>query len=296
MRRKQSTVIGIILCCLLLIGCSSSHISEDATALTQSEIDTQESDFFEEERAVLPDGKYWAEFDTDSSMFRVNEAYEDKGILTVENGKMIIHISLGSKNILNLYPGLAKDAKKEGAVLLKPTEDTVTYSDGWTSVVYGFDVPVPVLEEEFDLALIGKKGKWYDHKVSVSNPQPMDSVNIQEKETKDIVAKLEEGSYTIEILFEGGSGRARVLSPVNVKVVQGIAMATICWDSPYYDYMIVNGEKYMPINESGNSVFEIPILKFDEPFDVIGDTVAMSRPHEIEYWITFCSDTIKLAE
>ena len=60
--------------------------------------------------------------------------------------------------------------------------------------------------------------------------------------------------------------------------------------------MIVNGEKYMPINKGGDSVFEIPVLKFDEPFEVIGDTVAMSRPHEIEYLITFCSDTIKIAE
>lgn len=35
--------------------------------------------------------------------------------------------------------------------------------------VYSFDVPVPTLDDEFDLALIGTKGKWYDHKVSVSN-------------------------------------------------------------------------------------------------------------------------------
>ena len=34
-----------------------------------------------------------------------------------------------------------------------------------------FDVPVPALDEEFDLALIGTKGVWYDHKVSVSNPE-----------------------------------------------------------------------------------------------------------------------------
>jgi len=26
------------------------------------------------------------------------------------------------------------------------------------------------LDKEFDLALIGKKGTWYDHKVSVTNP------------------------------------------------------------------------------------------------------------------------------
>lgn len=54
------------------------------------------------------------------------------------------------------------------------TTDTVTYSDGISEEVYGFDIPVPVLDEEFDLALVGTKGKWYDHKVSVSNPQPQE--------------------------------------------------------------------------------------------------------------------------
>ena len=49
--------------------------------------------------------------------------------------------------------------------------DEVTYSDGMTETVNGFDVPVPVLDTEFDLALIGTKGKWYDHKVIVSSPE-----------------------------------------------------------------------------------------------------------------------------
>lgn len=83
---------------------------------------------------------------------------------------MVIHVSLRSKNIVNLFPGLAEDAQKEGAELLNPTTDTVTYSDGSTEEVYGFDIPVPALDEEFDVALIGTKGVWYDHKVSVSNP------------------------------------------------------------------------------------------------------------------------------
>ena len=79
-----------------------------------------------EQKPVLPDGIYTADFDTDSGMFCVNEACDGKGTLTVENGEMTIHISLGSKNILNLYPGLAQDAQKENAKLLMPTEDTVT--------------------------------------------------------------------------------------------------------------------------------------------------------------------------
>ena len=63
--------------------------------------------------------------------------------------------------------GLAEDAQKEGAVILQPTEDQVKYDDGTTDTVYGFDIPVLVLDQEFDVALIGKKGKWYDHKVKV---------------------------------------------------------------------------------------------------------------------------------
>ncbi len=123
---------------------------------------------------VPEDGVYKAEFKTDSSMFHVNEANNGLGDLTVKDGKMILHVSLASKSILNLFPGKAEDAKKDGAVLLEPTTDTVHYSDGTDDEVYGFDIPVPALDEEFDLALIGTKGKWYDHKVIVSNPQPVE--------------------------------------------------------------------------------------------------------------------------
>ncbi len=119
---------------------------------------------------MLSDGIYTVDFDTDSSMFHVNEACDGKGTLTVRDGEMTVHITLVSKNITNLFPGLAEEAEKEGAELLEPTVDVVTYSDGMTEEVFGFDVPVPVIGEEFDLALIGKKGKWYDHKVSVANP------------------------------------------------------------------------------------------------------------------------------
>ena len=119
---------------------------------------------------ALDDGTYSARFDTDSSMFHVNEACEGRGILTVKDGQMTIHISLPSKSIVNLFPGMAEDAQKDGAELLEPTVDTVTYEDGTTEDVNSFDVTVPWLDEEFDLALVGTKGKWYDHKVSVSDP------------------------------------------------------------------------------------------------------------------------------
>ena len=203
---------------------------------------------------------------------------------------MTIHISLGSKKILNLYPGLAEDAAKDGAVLLEPTTDTVTYSDGMTEEVYGFDVPVPAIGEEFDLALIGTKGKWYDHKVKVSDPVAEGTADTFDLNT------VEDGSYTIELTMEGGSGRASIQSPAQLAIADGAATAILEWSSPNYDYMLVNGEKYLPVNTEGNSVFEVPVEALDAPLTMIGDTVAMSTPHEVEYTVTFHSETLESAE
>lgn len=267
---------------------------EESEAAAEVQEDTAETT-----QAILPDGTYDAEFSTDSSMFHVSEACDGKGVLTVENGQMTIHVSLASRKILNLYPGSAEDAQKDGAQLLEPTVDEVTYSDGLTDEVYGFDIPVPALDEEFDVALIGTKGKWYDHKVCVSNP-----VDISEAETagtsasgeasgKSGIPDLADGSYLVEMTFEGGSGRAGIASPVTINVQNQKVTASVEWSSPNYDYMLVDGEKFLTVNTEGNSVFEIPVAAFDEPVTVIGDTVAMSKPHEIEYTLTFHSDTIK---
>ena len=300
-------IVGGLSACLLLGGCGAGQAADATSA--ESTVAAQESTAAQTEsaeaiagtteaaatetaqnEAQLPDGVYIAEFSTDSSMFHVSEACDGKGTLTVKDGVMTIHISLGSKKILNLYPGLAEDAAKGGAVLLEPTTDTVTYSDGMTEEVYGFDVPVPVIGEEFDLALIGTKGKWYDHKVKVSDP-----VAEGATDTFDLSA-VEDSSYTIELTMEGGSGRASIQSPAQLAVADGAATATLEWSSPNYDYMLVNGEKYLPVNTEGNSVFEVPVEALDVPLTMIGDTVAMSTPHEVEYTVTFHSETLESAE
>jgi len=300
-------IVGGLSACLLLGGCGAGQAADATSA--ESTVAAQESTAAQTEsaeaiagtteaaatetaqnEAQLPDGVYTAEFSTDSSMFHVSEACDGKGTLMVKDGVMTIHISLGSKKILNLYPGLAEDAAKDGAVLLEPTTDTVTYSDGMTEEVYGFDVPVPVIGEEFDLALIGTKGKWYDHKVKVSDP-----VAEGAADTFDLSA-VEDGSYTIELTMEGGSGRASIQSPAQLAIADGAAMAILEWSSPNYDYMLVNGEKYLPVNTEGNSVFEVPVEALDAPLTMIGDTVAMSTPHEVEYTVTFHSDTLQNAE
>ena len=227
---------------------------------------------------ALEDGTYTAEFDTDSSMFHVNEASDGKGTLTVEDGQMTLHISLQSKKIVNLYVGMAADAPGHEADWLQPTTDTVTYSDGTSEEVYGFDVPVEALDTDFQLAILGTKGKWYDHTVSVRN------VEAQAAEAVETPA---DGSYTCEVTLEGGSGRATVDSPAALTVADGKMTATIVWSSPNYDYMIVDGEKYLPTNTEGNSTFEIPVSALGVPLSVVADTVAMSTPHEIEYTLTF---------
>ena len=172
--------------------------------------------------------------------------------------------------------------------------DEVTYSDGSKKEVNGFDVPVPALNEEFDLALIGTKGKWYDHKVSVTNPEKLDDAAGEGKTAAEL--GLEDGTYTMEVALTGGSGRATVTSPAEVTIAGEEASAKIEWSSPNYDYMVVDGEKYEPINEDGNSVFEIPVSVFDAEMPVTADTVAMSTPHEIEYTLNFHSATAEKAE
>ena len=166
-------LISVSMIASVFTGCGNSAETKDSGKAQTEQADTKDDseDKSEDEQSALEDGTYTAEFQTDSTMFHVNEAMDGKGTLTVEDGKMTIHISLVSKNIVNLFEGTAEDAQKDGAQLLEPTTDEVTYSDGETEEVYGFDIPVPGVDEEFDLALLGTKGTWYDHVVSISNPE-----------------------------------------------------------------------------------------------------------------------------
>ena len=268
-----------------LTGCGASGTPASSAASSEAAASSAVSEAASEPaaEAALPDGVYTADFDTDSSMFHANEANDGKGTLTVKDGQMTFHVSLVSKKIVNLYVGMAADAEAHEGDWLQPTTDTVTYSDGTSEEVYGFDVPVEALDTDFQLAILGTKGKWYDHTVSVRN------VEAQAAEAVETPA---DGSYTCEVTLEGGSGRATVDSPAALTVADGKMTATIVWSSPNYDYMLVDGEKYLPTNTEGNSTFEIPVTALDTPLDVVGDTVAMSTPHEIEYTLTFASASL----
>ena len=294
MKKKNLKLLWMVMVVgALLGGCGGKESQPAADSAEKTTTSVQETASEAQETvqaAALEDGVYSADFETDSGMFHVSEACDGKGTLTVKDGKMTIHISLSSKNIVNLFPGLAADAEKEDAGILQPTIDTVTYSDGITEEVHGFDVPVPALDEEFDLALLGTKGKWYDHKVSVSNPE-----KSEPEEGADAAAAahadLEDGEYTIDVTLKGGSGKSTIVSPAALSVRDGQACARIEWSSPNYDYMKIGDETYYPVNDDGNSVFEIPVSVFNEAMEVVADTTAMGNPHEISYTLTFDLDS-----
>ena len=290
---KKLQLASLTLAALLLAGCGASAAStaESTSEAVSTEETAPAATAAPAPAAALPDGVYTAKFNTDSSMFHANEAVDGMGTLTVENGTMTFHVSLQSQKIVNLYPGTAADAPAHEADWLQPTLDTVTYSDGTTDEVYGFDIPVEAVDTDFSLAILGTKGTWYDHTVSVSDAEP-----AAEDAAAAAVEIPADGSYTCAVTLEGGSGRATVESPAALTVADGIMTTTIVWSSPNYDYMLVDGEKYLPVNTDGNSTFEIPVAALDTALAVTADTVAMSTPHEIDYTLTFDSATLAAAE
>lgn len=220
---------------------------------------------------MLKDGNYQVEMESSSSMFRIVDA-----VLQVSEGDMSVVMTLSGVGYLKLFLGSGEEA---AAVSEEQCIPYVEDEEG----AYTYTVPVKALNAEFDCAAYSRrKERWYDRKLSVaSSSLPGDAFRMQD------------GDYTMDVALHGGSGRAGIASPAQVKVSQGAAMAAIEWSSPDYDYMVVDGTKYLPVNREGNSVFEIPILSLDEEMEVTADTVAMSKPHEIAYTLTFHADSIK---
>lgn len=175
--RKTIGIVAMTLAlfaALAFAGCSSSPAASASSAASGSAAASASASAAASSASAqapsLAPGKYTVDFKTDSSMFHANEADKGTGVLTVTDKDMTLHVRLASKKITNLYVGTAEQAASDEAHVLNPTVESVTYEDGTSEEVNAFDVPVAVIDEEFDLAILGEKGKWYDHKVSVSNP------------------------------------------------------------------------------------------------------------------------------
>ena len=217
-----------------------------------------------------------------SSMFHITEAE-----LTVADGKMSAKLTLSGSGYGKVFMGTGEEAEKAGEADYIQAEES---ADGKNI----FEIPVEALDKGIDCAAYSKKKEtWYDRTLVVrADSLPADAYKEGNTKTVENLG-LEDGDYTVEVTLEGGSGRTTVESPTELKIENGQATAVITWSSSHYDYMKIGEEKYEPVNTEGNSAFEIPVTVFDYKQKVIADTIAMSTPHEIEYTLTFDSESIK---
>lgn len=234
---------------------------------------------------ALKDGVYEVRVDSSSGMFRITECE-----LTVQDGAMSAVMTMSGTGYLKLYMGTGAEAEQASEADFIPF---VENTDG----EYTFRVPVEALDKGINCSAFSrKKETWYDRVlVFCSGSLPAEAFADGEAATAKSL-KLEDGSYTVAVRLEGGSGRAAVETPAALRIEDGKAFAVITWGSSNYDYMKVDGEKLDLISTGGNSSFEIPVRVFDRKMPVIADTIAMSEPHEVEYTLVFDSTTIKKAE
>ena len=258
----------------------------------------------------VKEGVYDIDAESSSPFFKLGDTK-----LTVKDGAMTAQIALDSKSYPLVYVGTAEQAASA------PYEDYIEFDgDAWT-----FTIPVSALDQEIDCAAYSKrKKKWYDRKImlyaatlpenALSVPLPeygepvenegasvaktasdvsLGKTGNENPETGAAPIDMPDGEYSIEVNMTGGSGRASVSSPTWLIVEDGYAYARLLWSSSYYDYMIVDEVRYDNLTDDGsNSTFKIPILTFDEEIPVVADTTAMGDPVEIEYYLTFYSNTV----
>lgn len=218
----------------------------------------------------VKDGTYEVEMTSSSSMFRIVKAE-----LNVSDGDMTAVITLSGTGYLKLFMGTGEEASASSE------ESFIPYVEDGEGA-YTYTISIAALNQEFDCAAYSKrKEKWYDRKLSVLASSLPEEAFL-----------LKDGTYNMEVTLKGGSGRAAVASPSQIEVSKGALTALVEWSSPDYDYMIVDGVKYLPVNTEGNSVFKLPVPVLDKEIGVTADTVAMSKPHEIAYTLTFHADTV----
>ena len=278
-------LVSLILCMLMLSGFALSAYAEggvaDASQMTTVE-EVVEPGMTPVYAADLVDGEYPVAFKCSSSMFRIESA-----LLKVAEGKMEVTLTMGSKTFLHVYPGSAEEAASKDA-WIEPVENE--------NGAMTFTIPVEALDAAVPCAAYSKnKELWYDRSLLFrADSLPMKAFRDGFFTTAESLS-LEDGRYMVAVTLSGGSGRARVQSPTALYVEHGACTAVIGWSSKNYDYMKVEGEKFLPVPNEDNSAFRIPVLYFDRPMPVIADTVAMSEPHEISYTLLFDSSSLEAA-
>lgn len=230
----------------------------------------------------LEEGTYPVTVASSSSMFSIESAE-----LTVEEDHMYAVLTMKGTGYLYLFMGTPEEAVNAGEKEYLPFAEN---ADG----VHNFTIPVEALDKGIDCAAFSKrKEKWYARTLVVRSDSLPISAWKEDALTTAADLGLSDGEYVVNVTLAGGSGKASVQSPAPLKIEGDAATATIIWGSSNYDYMIVDGTRYDLVTLEGGSTFEIPVTVFDRPMKVTADTTAMSKPYEIEYTLTFESDTIE---
>ncbi len=230
--------------------------------------------------AMLTDGSYNVHVDSSSSMFSITDC-----TLTVENGTMTAAMTMSGTGYLYLYMGTAEEAAAA------EESDYIPFTE--TDGVHTFSVPVEALDDGIACAAYSKrKEMWYDRTLVFRADSLPDTAYAQQQGKTVADLGLSDGTYTVEVTLEGGSGRASVQSPARLVITDGEAVAEIVWSSKNYDYMLVDEERYEPVSLEEAAVFEIPVAAFDRRLNVIADTTAMSEPHEVEYTLYFDAESL----
>ena len=266
------------------------HMDEAMKADVAFEAVEVETEAAVEVGGVLADGTYAIAVESSSSMFKI-----EKAELVVADGQMSAVITLSGTGYTKLFMGTGEEAAKAA-------EDAcITFVED-ANGAYTYTIPVAELNAPIDCAAFSKKKEeWYDRQLTFKSETIGADATVEETVAETEAgavppvdtAALTDGNYNIDVTLSGGSGKTTLVSPAVIEVKDGAAVATIQWTSPNYDYMIVDGVKYLQTNTEGDSVFEIPVIAFDVEVPVIANTVAMSKPHEIEYTITFHADSVK---
>ncbi len=295
---KKLTSAALILALLLTVGCGkSSESSESAATATTAENTVAvagENETVPDELVIpedmtpvtgsqIKDGTYDIKVDSSSSMFKITSCS-----LTVENGEMTAVMTMSGQGYLYVFMGKGEDASDESKYIPFVENENGEHT---------FTVPVEALDKAIDCSAFSKKKEqWYDRTLLFNaSSLPADAFKDGAITSVESLG-LTDGTYMIDVTLEGGSGKATVQSPAEMIVENGSASAVIIWNSPNYDYMIVDGNKFEFSGDGENATFTIPVIGFDYKMPVTADTTAMSKPHEIEYTLFFDSSTIKSNE
>ncbi|MDE6019508.1 MAG: hypothetical protein K2H01_00720 [Ruminococcus sp.] len=293
MKKIILTAVCLLCVCISMTACKNTKNSSSENAISSSETETTQVTAPQSEVGYdgmkeigaesIKEGEYHISVDSSSSMFKIADC-----ILKVDKDKnMTADIIINSKSYDYLFMGTAEQAISDDE------ENFISYTvnNADQSV---FTVPIEALDKEIQCAaLSAKKQEWYDRTLVFRADSLPDEAFSESRYNNIESLNISDGDYTVEVTLEGGSGHTNVQSPAKLIVKDNAATAEIVFSSNKYDYMMVNGEKYLPISMEENSIFEIPVTGFDYKMPISADTTAMSQPYEVEYTLYFDSKTIK---